>query len=173
MTGYDGPSLLLSSHRVTDFRCRSEEQTQWLRDHALQAGNIGTAITYVVTEPGKNDVVAYYAWAMASIGLKDAPDRLKRGAGGYPQPVVLLARLGVDQNHEGKGLGAGLLQDVMRRLMLLSDEVGCRGLLIHAETNDARNFYQHLVPELMSSPTDPLHLVLLMKDIRKTLAKGN
>ena len=50
------------------------------------------------------------------------------------------------------------------------DIIGCRGLLIHAESTDARDFYQHLVPELAPSPTDDLHLVLPMKDARKAFA---
>jgi hypothetical protein len=87
----------------------------------------------------------------------------------YPQPVALLARLGVDVGHEGKGLGAGLLQDVFARLVGLSDDIGCRGLLVHAESAEAREFYVHLVPEFEPSPTDPLHLLVLMKDVRRTL----
>ena len=47
--------------------------------------------------------------------------------------------------------------------------IGCRGLLVHAENHEARAFYLHLVPEFEQSPTDELHLVLLMKDIRRTL----
>ncbi|HUY60077.1 MAG TPA: hypothetical protein VMV16_10250, partial [Solirubrobacteraceae bacterium] len=62
-----------------------------------------------------------------------------------------------------------LLQDVFARLAELSDDIGCRGLLIHAESREARDFYVHLVPELEPSPTDDLHPVLLMKDIRRTL----
>lgn len=114
-------------------------------------------------------MVAYYAWCMAVLALEDAPARLRKGAGRYPQPVALLARLGVDVKHEGRGLGAGLLADVITRLVGLSDEIGCRGLLIHAETQTARDFYLHLIPELLPSPTDDLHLVLLMKDVRRTL----
>ncbi|MDQ1518256.1 MAG: hypothetical protein QOE80_4086, partial [Actinomycetota bacterium] len=91
----------------------------------------------------------------------------RKGGGRYPQPVALLARLGVDIGHEGRGLGAGLLQDVFLRLLLLSKEIGCRAFLIHVESNDARDSYRHLVPEVQESPTDPLHLV--MKDIRRTL----
>ncbi|WP_218162064.1 hypothetical protein [Mycobacterium malmoense] len=83
--------------------------------------------------------------------------------------MALLARLGVDAGHERAGLGAGLLQDVFARLAELSDDIGCRGLLVHAESADARNFYLHLIPEFEPSPTDNLHLVLLMKDIRRTL----
>jgi GNAT superfamily N-acetyltransferase len=84
-------------------------------------------------------------------------------------PVALLARLGVDVRHEGRGLGAGLLQDVFLRLSALSRDIGCRAVLIHAEPSDARAFYRHLVPELEDSPTDRLHLVLLTKDIRRSL----
>ncbi|HEX4982826.1 MAG TPA: hypothetical protein VFV63_14065, partial [Ilumatobacteraceae bacterium] len=71
--------------------------------------------------------------------------------------------------HEGHGLGAALLQDAFARLMELSDDIGCRGLLVHAESVQARDFYLHLVPEFEPSPTDDLHLVLMMKDIRRTL----
>jgi GNAT superfamily N-acetyltransferase len=108
---------------------------------------------------------------MAQIDAAAAPGRLRKGAGRYPQPVALLARLGVDLNHEGRGLGAALLQDVFARLLELSPEIGCRGLLVHAESSEARGFYMHLVPEFEASPTDDLHLVLLMKDIRRSLLR--
>ncbi|MCY7299753.1 MAG: hypothetical protein LH616_11145 [Ilumatobacteraceae bacterium] len=97
--------------------------------------------------------------------------RVRRGAGRCPQPVALLARLGVSASHEGQGLGAGLLRDVITRVAVLGTAIGRQGLLIHAETLEARNFYLHLVPEFESSPTDDLHLLLLMKDLRRTLAE--
>ena len=96
----------------------------------------------------------------------------------------MLARLGVDQRHEGQGLGAVLLLDVITRVASLreaslreaslreaslSEAIGCRGLLVHAESEQARSFYEHLIPEFSSSPTDPLHLLLRLKDIRLTL----
>lgn len=83
--------------------------------------------------------------------------------------MALLARLGVDERHEGHGLGAGLLADVIVRLVDLDETIGCRGLLIHAENDEVRTFSLHLIPELEASPTDPLHLVLLMKDARRSL----
>lgn len=124
---------------------------------------------FVVTEKGSRVVVAYYAWCMAQISVEAAPARMRKGAGRYPQPIALLARLGVDLRHERRGLGAGSLQDVFARLLELSDDIGCRGLLVHAESVEARDFYRHLVPEFELSPTDELHLVLLMKDIRRSL----
>jgi hypothetical protein len=106
---------------------------------------------------------------MAGITIADAPTRLRKGAGRYPQPVALLARLGVSVEHEGQGLCAGLLSDVIGRAAQLGSEIGCRGLLVHAETAVARDFYLHLIPEFEQSPTDELHLALLMKDIFRTL----
>lgn len=169
MTRYRAPRLLAADHRLDDFTCRSTEQTTWLRNHAQQSSASSSTRVFVVTTANSREVVAYYAWCMAQIRLEDAPERLRKGAGRYPQPVALLARLGVHVAHEGRGLGAGLFADAIARLVGLSAEIGCRALLVHAETNEARDFYLHLVPELLTSPTDDLHLVLLMKDVRRTL----
>jgi len=166
---YLRPRLLVAGDVLDNFACTSAEQTAWLHHHARQANAGGTAKVLVVTEANSPDVVAYYAWAMASITVKNAPERLRKGAGRYPQPVALLARLGVHLTHERRGLGAALLNDVIRRVSDLGASIGCRGLLIHAETDAARDFYMHLIPEFELSPTDPLHLVLLMKDINHTL----
>ena len=65
-------------------------------------------------------VVAYYAWCMAQLTAAAVPERLRKGAARYPQPVALLARLGVDSGHEGRGLGAALLRDVVARLAGMS-----------------------------------------------------
>jgi hypothetical protein len=131
---------------------------------------MGTATTFVVTTTD-HEVAAFSAWSMASIAAVQAPAPLLKGAGRYPQPVALLARLGVSIHHERQGIGAALLKDAMSRVAVLGIEIGCRGLLIHAETTDARDFYLHLIPEFEVSPTDELHLVLLMKDILKSVAE--
>jgi GNAT superfamily N-acetyltransferase len=166
---YRPPRLITATDNVEEFECASTEQTQWLRRHAKQSASTGTTRVFVVTQEDDSTVVAYYAWCMAQLDLAAAPERLKKGAGRYPQPMALLARLGVDSGHEGKGLGAGLLIDVVSRLLTLSDDIGCRGLLIHAESEVARAFYMHLILELQQSPTDELHMVLLLKDARRTL----
>ena len=166
---YVAPRLLAVGDDLGVFECRSVEQTRWLRRHARQAAAAGTARVLVVTEPGSSVVVAYYAWCMASIVASDVPARMRKGAGRHPQPVALLARLGVAVDHEGRGLGAGLLRDVIARTAEVGARIGCRGLLIHSETPEARDFYLHLISEFESSPTDDLHLLLMMKDIHKTL----
>jgi GNAT superfamily N-acetyltransferase len=162
---------LREDHVLDGFECRSSEQTLWLRRYARQSLAVGSTRVFVVTEADSLPVVAYYGWCMAQLHASDAPPHLRKGGGRYLQPVALLARLGVDVHHEGRGLGAGLLQDVFWRLLALSKDIGCRALLIHAESQAARDFYRHLLPEVEESPTDSLHLVLLMKDIRRTLTR--
>jgi GNAT superfamily N-acetyltransferase len=171
VTRYQPPRLLERQDQVDEFVCRSTEQTDWLRRHAHQSAATGSTKVFVVTSTNRREVVAYYAWCMGQLDVESAPARLRKGAGRYPQPVALLARLGVHTEHEGHGLGAGLLADVITRLVDLSDDIGCRGLLIHAESEHARSFYLHLIPELIPSPTDDLHLVLLTKDARRTLGR--
>ena len=166
---YRPPESLGDHHEADAFACRSVEQSDWLVRHARQSASTGTTKVFVVTEVSSAGVVAYYGWCMAQLSPAAAPARLRKGAGRYPQPIALLARLGVHHDHEGHGLGAALVQDVLTRLVVLSDDIGCRGLVVHCESAEARDFYLHLVPEFVPSPTDGLHLVLLMKDIRKTL----
>lgn len=164
-TRYAPPRLLTPDDELDDFACRSAEQTSWLRRHARQAHAANSTKVLVVTPVDQPAVVAYYAWCMASVRPADLPARHRKGGGAYPQPVALLARLGVHTDHEGWGLGSALLADVIRRAATVGGEIGCRALLVHCETDEARGFYLHHAPELEPSPTDDLHLTLLMKDL--------
>jgi GNAT superfamily N-acetyltransferase len=170
---YRFPEPLGPAHEFETFVCASAEQTEWLVRHARQSMATGTTKVFVVTPVDSDQMVAYYAWTMAQINAADAPTRLRKGAGNYPQPVALLARLGVHRDHERQGLGAALLRDVIQRVAVISDDIGCRGLLVHCESEQASGFYLHLIPEFEPSPTDELHLVLLLKDIKKTLQANN
>ncbi len=166
---YSSPTPLQPQHELEAFHCGSQEQTSWLHRFARQSAASGSTRVFVVTEANSERVVAYYAWCMAHLAIEAAPDRLRRGAGKYPLPAALLARLGVDSSHEGRGLGSGMLRDVLLRFLAVADEIGARALLIHAESENARAYYLHLLPDLLPSPIDPLHLILLAKDLRRTL----
>lgn len=172
MTGdYLAPVSLTPLHACEAFECASEEQTRWLRDYALTAHQVGSTRVQVATEPNSLAVVAYYAWSISDLAVDDSPARLARGGGRYPQPMALLARLGVDSRDEGRGLGRELLRDVLLRTVAVADEIGCRGLMVHCENEAARSWYLRWVPAFDPSPTDPLHLALLVKDIRKSLGR--
>lgn len=90
--GYYPPELLAAAHDLTRFECRSREQTNWLRRHARQSAASSATKVFVVTDETGHLVVAYYAWCMAQLAASAAPERLRKGAGRYPQPVALQNR---------------------------------------------------------------------------------
>lgn len=159
---------LRAGHDTAEFDCGSVAQTMWLRRHALQAQGSGSSRAYVVSEERASTVIGYYALAAGSVGPADATTRLTKGVGRHPIPVVILTRLGVDVAAQGRGVGAALLRDALLRVDQAADIIGIRAVLIHAESERARAFYQY-VAEFEPSPSDPLHLVLLLKDLRRAL----
>lgn len=166
---YLTPRPLTDGHDLTAFECSSAEQTAWLRRHARQSHRSDSTKVFVVTQRGSPVVVAFYAIRMAEVRFADATDRLAKGQGRHPQPVVLLARLGVDRGHEGRGLGSELLRHAFLKALEASTEIGCRAVGVHCEGEEARRFYLRVVPAFEPSPTDPLHLILLIKDLRASL----
>lgn len=104
---------------------------------------------------------------MANVTSESAPVPVAEGA---PRqvPGLLLARLAVDRSMQGFGLGGGLLIDALRRTVGLADSVGIRALLVHSRDGAARQFYLAQA-EFLESPSDPLHLLLPVKDIERSL----
>ncbi|RZU50022.1 acetyltransferase (GNAT) family protein [Krasilnikovia cinnamomea] len=166
--GFSAVEALTSGHVLAGFDCGSPAQSAWLVDHAMQAHRAGLSRVYVVSDPDRR-VVGYYALAAGSVAPADAAPRLRQGAGRYHQPVMILTRLGVDTSAQGAGLGRALVVDALRRIAAASDVVGVRAVLIHCESDAARAFYLRLA-KFEASPTDPMHLLLLMKDLRRALA---
>jgi GNAT superfamily N-acetyltransferase len=162
---------LSAGHVVAGFNCGSVAQSEWLVQHALQAHRAGLSRVYVVGGLDQPDgrVVGYYALAAGSVASADASRRMLQGAGRYHQPVVILTRLGVDLAAQGTGLGRALVVDALRRIAAASEVIGVRALLIHCESEVARDFYLRLA-KFDPSPTDPMHLLLMMKDLRRALA---
>ena len=161
----------MAEHAVVGFDCGSVAQSEWLVQHALQAHRAGLSRVYVVRGLDQPDgrVVGYYALAAGSVAPADASRRMMQGAGRYHQPVVILTRLGVDRAVQGAGLGRALVVDALRRIAAASEVIGVRALLIHCESEAARDFYLRLA-KFDPSPTDPMHLLLMMKDLRRALA---
>ena len=85
----------------------------------------------------------------------------------YPVPVALLARLAVSKDFQSQRIGSGLLKDCLKRVNAAADILGIRALLVHAKDEQARAWYENF--DFEPSPTDPLHLFLMLKDIRKIL----
>jgi GNAT superfamily N-acetyltransferase len=164
--------LLNPDHDLSAFDCGSDAQTEWLRERAIQAQQADTARIHVACLAGSTRVVGYYALAAGSVSHEDAPACLAKGAGRYPVPVVILTRLGVDLDEQGRGLGGALVRDALLQTAWIADRMGVRALLIHAEDERAAAFYRHLTPAFEPSPTDPLHLLLLLKDLRRAIGEA-
>jgi GNAT superfamily N-acetyltransferase len=124
--------------------------------------------TFVATVPGDNRVAGYYALSTSGVSAIEAPPRMSKGVGRYDIPVILLARLAVDLEFQDHKLGRALLKDALLRVWNVSEDVGVRAVLIHALNDSAMAFYMSFA-EFEPSPTDPLHLFLLMKDLKKAL----
>lgn len=170
MSLYGPIEPLANDHDVASFDCGSEAQTDWLRRHAYQAHRSDTARVYVVCRRGTRVVVGYYALAAGSIQPEAAPPRMLKGVGRYPVPVIILTRMGVERAEQSRELGSALLQDALFQTAAIADSVGVRALLIHCETPEARAFYERIDSGFEASPTDPLHLLLLIKDLREAVA---
>jgi GNAT superfamily N-acetyltransferase len=165
-----GPVVPITPSHVTDrFDCGSAAQTLWLRRYALQAHRTDSSRVRVVTHEGDQDVVGYYALSAGAVEPAGVPARVAKGMPRYPIPVVILTRLGVHLEEQGRGLGRALLRDALVRVAAASEEIAARALLVHCEDDGARRFYERF-GELEPSPADPLHLYLLMSDLRRTLA---
>jgi GNAT superfamily N-acetyltransferase len=154
---------LRADHSVADFDCGSQELNRFLARFALTNQQAGAAQTYVALSG--STVVGYYSLAVGEVAYDGAPDRLSKGLARHPIPIMLLARLAVSSAWQGQGLGAGLLKDSMRRTLQAADIAGIRAFAVHAKDEHARDFYAHF--GFIPSPTDPLHLYLLIKDIRR------
>ena len=164
------PVLLTSEFRLENFDCGKESLNQYLKRFALTNIAAGIARTYVTTIPGEKEVIGYYSLAAGSVEKASAPERVTKGAPNLPVPLVLIARLAVDKRYHGQGLGKGLLRDGLLRVVTAADVIGVRAVLVHAKDEEARAFYQRW--GFVSSPTNDLHLMLLMKDLKRTLGAG-
>lgn len=156
---------LRREHRVDGFDCGKEALNRFLVRFALQGQLANASQTYVAISD--REIVGYYTLVFGHIAYDQAPDRLRKGIARHPVPLMILARLAVSLHSAGKGLGAGLLKDAMRRTLEASGIAGLRALAVHAKDDEARRFYEHF--DFTASPTDPMHLFVLLKDVQALL----
>lgn len=158
---------LRPDHQVEAFDCGREELNRYLVRFAWQNQQAGAAQTYVgiVSEV----IVGYHTLAVGHVTLEDAPQRLTKGLAKHPVPIMLLARLAIDRRWQGQGVGKALLRDAMQRTLQAADIAGIRAFAVHAKDEEARRFYEHF--DFMPSPTDPMHLFVLLKDVRRIVSE--
>lgn len=106
-------------------------------------------------------VIGFYSRTMGEVLFDDASERLKKGLARNPVPVMLLARLAIATEWQGKGLGSGALRNAVRRTGQAADIAGIRALIVHAKDDAARSIYTRF--DFLPPDTDPLHLYPFIK----------
>lgn len=134
------PQPLDAHHRLEAFDCGKPALTDWLLRHARQAQGSGSARTFVLCDGER--VAGYFSLTVGQIDTLEAPERIRRGMGQYPIPLVILARLAVDLDYQGHGLGCSLLQNAIRRTLAIAEQAGIRVLLTHPIDTSAEAFYR-------------------------------
>ncbi len=159
------PGAINRDHRLKSFDCGRPPMNEWLIRYALQAQASGSAKTFVVVADDR--VVGYYSLTVGQVDTMEAPERIRKGMGHYPIPVVILARLAVSIHYQGHGIGRGLLQDAIRRTLTVAEQAGIRALPAHPLDDNAARFYLRF--GFVPSPLREQQLLLLLKDARRLL----
>ena len=150
---------------LSGFDCGNPTLNDWLKRFALVNQQSDSSQTYVARR--NRGVVGYYSLTVGSVRPEESPARIAKGLARHPIGVILLARLAIDKQEQGTGLGKALLKDALVRIEAAADTVGVRAVLVHAIDQNARRFYEHFGFE--RSPVDPFQLLMLMKDLRAQL----
>lgn len=161
------PEPLNKDHNLTDFNSNYSELDEWLKKYAFQSKMSGSASTFIIAD--NNIVVGFYSLTVGQVEADEASERIKRGMGKYPIPVVILARLAVIQAYQGKGIGKAMLRDAISKTLQIAEQGGVRALLVHAIDEKAKTFYKRYGFE--PSPIRDNQLLLLLKDAKNVISE--
>ncbi|NVN90099.1 MAG: GNAT family N-acetyltransferase [Desulfuromonadales bacterium] len=162
---YESVRKIEISDSVASFDCGHPALNQFLQRFAVVNQKANSAQTYVCCECGTTLVAGFYSLVVGSVEPSAASIRAAKGLAQHPVPVMILARLAIDQKHQNAGLGRVLLKDALLRTVQAAGIAGIGAVLVHAKDDAARAWYLHWGFE--PSPTDPYHLFLIMKDLVK------
>jgi GNAT superfamily N-acetyltransferase len=159
------PRPLADDHDVAAFQSGEFPLDDWLKRRARGNQASGASRTFVLCQDVR--VIAYYALASGAIAVEAAPGRFRRN---MPSPILVavLARLAVDKEWQGRGIGRALFRDAAHRVAQAADSIGIRGIVVHAISEQAKSFY--LALGFDPSPLEPMTLMVTLADIRATLS---
>lgn len=160
------PRPIEATDNTTDFDSGEESLDRYLADRALTNHLADLGRCYVCIDTDTEKVLGYYTLSAVAVEHADLPGKVRRNAPN-PVPAVLMGRLAIDGKAQGSGLGRFLVRDAILSTLAAADRIGVRILLVHALHEQAATFYERL--GFKRSPTDPLHLYLLLADARKSL----
>jgi len=152
---------------VYGFDCGSEELNRFIERYAYQSQQSQGARTYVsLSDDGK--LAGFYTLAYGSVEYEKVPERTRKGLPRHDVPVMILARLAVAKDFQGRGLGRQLLNDALLRTLQAAEIAGLRAVVVHAKDKEAKRFYERFRFEPF--PSEPFKLALLLKDLRAVVA---
>lgn len=158
------PEKIRHDHDVSSFTSGESSLDDWLKQRAHANEASGASRTYVVCV--RNRVVGYYALATGSAGQNIVTGAIRRNMP-RPVPVMILGRLAVDREFQGRGVGRGLLRDAIFRTLQAADIVGIRAILVHVLSDQAKQFYER--QGFSQSPTHPLMLMISLREAKNLL----
>jgi GNAT superfamily N-acetyltransferase len=156
------PEKLRAEHNLSEFNCGEPSLDDWLRRRALQNEKSGASRTYVVC--AGEHVAGYYALAVGAVAHAEAPGRIRRNMPD-PVPVMIIGRLAVHKDRQGRQIGPGLLRDAILRTLQAAEIAGVRAILVHAISERARKFYADC--GFVPSPMDPMTLMITVAEAVK------
>lgn len=160
------PRPIEATDNTTDFDSGQESLDRYLADRALTNHLADLGRCYVCIDGDTERVLGYYTLSAVAVEHADLPGKVRRNAPN-PVPAVLMGRLAIDTKAQGSGLGRFLVRDAILSTLAAADRIGVRILLVHALHEQAATFYEKL--GFRRSPTDTLHLYLLLADVRRSL----
>lgn len=158
------PAPLADNHNLDGFDSGVALLDEWLRRRARANQAAGASRTFVICEG--DEVAGYYALSSGSISTSDASGRMRRNMPD-PVPVVVLGRLAIGKGYQGKGIGRAMVRDAAKRVIAAGDEIGIRGIVVHAISEEAKAFY--LALGFLQSPTSEMTLMISLSDLKASL----
>lgn len=159
------PEKLRADHDLSEFECGEPSLDDWLRRRALQNEESGASRTYVVC--AGRQVAGDYALAVGAVAHGEAPGRVRRNMPD-PVPVMIIGRLAVHRDFQGRKIGPGLLRDAVLRTLQAAEIAGVRAILVHAISERARQFYEGC--GFIPSPMDPMTLMITVAEAGRAFA---
>jgi predicted N-acetyltransferase YhbS len=158
------PESLSKEHILSSFDCGKEPLNSWLHKYALQNQNANHTKTMVFTQNDSKIVVGYYSYNVISVEhVNSTPERVSKDLAKHPIPVLLIARLAIDQTHKGQGLGKRLFRAALKHAITISTVVPIRAVIVDALDEETKAFYTAF--DFESFPSDSFRMWLLMKDL--------
>lgn len=154
------PVPLTAEHDLSAFDCGEPALNDWLRHRALKNESRFSRTCVVCAA---NRVVGYFCISAGSVERGAAPGKVRRNAPDQI-PVSIIGRLAVDLDHAGKGLGADLLADALRRIALASQSIGIGAVMVQAKDEAAKRFYLRCA-EFVEYPEDSRTLFLPIETV--------